>query len=215
MDASSSLSRPLAGTTNRKGNGMSSIGRRAFARTLLLASGLVFAAACGSDVPTAAKAPEPPRRTLSIDPNAWYVIRNVGSDKVMDVSNAGCCNGAWIHQWTYEGQTNQQWRIVDVGGGYYKIVARHSGRVLDVESASPYSGARLHQWAYDGSQNQQWTINDAGSGAYYIQARHSGQVATVSRGYVYDNFLTDNGVSIRQYPYSGNWTQHWYIEVVQ
>ncbi|HYH82703.1 MAG TPA: RICIN domain-containing protein [Longimicrobium sp.] len=192
---------------------MSSIGRRAFAR-ILLASGLVFTAACGNDLTTATEAPKAPRRTLTIDPNAYYVIRNVSSDKVMDVSDAGCCNGASLHQWEYEGLTNQQWRIVDLGNGYYKIVARHSGRVMDVQSASQYNGAKLHQWGYDGSTNQQWTINDAGNGAYYIQARHSGKVATVSNGYAYDYFLYDNGAGIRQYGYSGSWTQHWYIEEV-
>lgn len=195
---------------------MSSIGRRAFARTLLLASGLVITAACGNDLPTTtARAPQTSRGTLTIDPNAYYVIRNVNTDKVMDVSNAGCCNGYAIHQWTYEGLSNQQWRIVDVGGGYYKIVARHSGRVMDVEGASQNNGAKLHQWGYDGSTNQQWTINDAGNGAYYLQARHSGKVATVSNGYPYDNFLYVDGAGIRQYSYSGSGMQKWYIELVQ
>lgn len=194
---------------------MSSIGRRAFAR-ILLASGLVFMAACGNDLTTTATAtaPRAPLRTLTIDPNAYYVIRNVNSDKVMDVSNNGCCNGYAIHQWTYEGQTNQQWRIVSVGSGYYKIVARHSGRAMDVEGGSNSNGAKLHQWAYDGSHNQQWTINDAGNGAYYLQVRHSGKVATVSNGYPYDNFLYFDGAGIRQYGYSGSWTQRWYIEQV-
>ncbi|HEV7589373.1 MAG TPA: RICIN domain-containing protein [Longimicrobium sp.] len=190
---------------------MSSIGRRAFARILLLGSGLVFAAACGNDVPTATKAPEKPRAVLSIDPNAWYVIRNAASYKVMDVSNAGCCNGAWIHQWDYEGLANQQWRITDIGGGYYKIVARHSGRALDVESASTSDGARIHQWTYGGLANQQWTFV-AGIYGYAIIARHSGKAAVLTAGDVYAN-----GLGVRQYPYGGSSysTQQWLLEKVQ
>jgi hypothetical protein len=194
---------------------MSSIGRRAFARTLLLASGLVFAAACGSDLPTTTKTAATPRRTVTIDPNAWYVIRNVGTDKVADVESAGCCNGYWVHQWTYESQTNQQWKITDLGNGYYKIVARHSGRVMDVESASLANDARVHQWGYDGSTNQQWTVNDGGSGTVYFLARHSGKALTVSGGSNFTGSITDDGVGIRQYTYSGTNLQKWYLEVVQ
>jgi Ricin-type beta-trefoil lectin domain-like len=188
---------------------MSSLGRRAFA-CLLLASGLAFAAACGSDLPTTTKAPEKPRPVLSIDPNAYYVVRNVAG-KVMDVSNNGCCNGAAIHIWTYEGQANQQWRIVDVGGGYYKFVARHSGRVLDVESGSQGEGAKIHQWAYEGLQHQQWSINSCNCsyGAYYIAARHSGKAATINGGSVYSN-----GTSVKQISYSGYVTQLWYLDQV-
>jgi len=189
---------------------MSIVDRRAFARTLLLASGLAFAAACSSDLPTTtARAPEKARPVV-INSSAYYVIRNVGTDKVADVESAGCCNGYWIHQWTYGGQTNQQWQIVDLGNGYYKIVARHSGRVMDVESASLSDGARIHQWGYDGSTNQQWSINDTGSGSVYITARHSGKALTVSGS----GTITADGVGIKQYTYTGTNLQKWYLEEI-
>jgi hypothetical protein len=190
---------------------MSSFGRRAFARTLLLASGIVFAAACSSDLPTtAAKAPVKPRSVV-ISSGSYYVVRNLGTDKVADVESAGCCNGYWVHQWTYEGQYNQQWQIVDLGNGYYKLLARHSGRAMDVESASLSNGARVHQWAYDGSTNQQWSISDAGSGTVSITARHSGKALTVSG----TGTITDDGVGIKQYTYTGTNLQKWYLELVQ
>lgn len=191
---------------------MSSIGRRAFARILLLASGLVVTGACSNDLPTTSKAAQSPR--LTIDPNAYYVIRNVETDKVMDVEGAGCCNGAWVHQWEYDGLTNQQWRIVAIAGGYYKILNRNSGRALDVSSASQSDGARIHQWGYDESYNQQWSLVDLGSGTYKIIARHSGKVATVSGGPNYYGSLYLDGVGIRQYAYTGAWTQHWHLELV-
>jgi len=189
---------------------MSSIGRRAFARILLLASVLAFAGACDQAPPTSA--PEAPR--LSFDPYAYYVIRNVETDKVADVEGAGCCNGDWVHQWSYEGQTNAQWRIVDVGGGYYKIVARHSGRAMDVSGASMYDGTRIHQWAYDGSYNQQWSIVDVGNGQYKILARHSGKALTVSGGVNYFGSIYGNGVGIRQHTYNAYGSQHWQLELV-
>ncbi|HEU0301006.1 MAG TPA: RICIN domain-containing protein [Longimicrobium sp.] len=193
---------------------MSRIGRRAFARTLLLASGLVFAGACDNLSPTVTATP-PETAQLSIDPTAWYVIRNVSTNKVMDVENAGCCNGYWVHQWTYENRSNQQWQIVPVGGGYYRVVARHSGRVLDVKGASMGDGARVHQWGYDGSTNQQFYFLPHGSGNnnYIIVARHSQKALEVNGGLGFTGNINDNGVGIRQY---GQVTRGvWKLELVQ
>ncbi|HEX2079675.1 MAG TPA: RICIN domain-containing protein [Longimicrobium sp.] len=187
---------------------MSSIGRRAFAR-MFLAFGLVSTAACAGDIPTENSAsPQTAQPSLSYDPNSFYVIRNAGSDKVADVSNAGCCNGAWIHQWTYDGSSNQEWSIISVGSGYYKIIAKHSGKAMDVESASQYSGAQVHQWTYQNLYNQHWAINDSGSGTVYITARHSGKALTVS------GTLSNNGSLIKQSTYLGAtyMPQQWTIE---
>ena len=195
---------------------MSSINRRAFARMMVLVSGLVFTAACSSDVPTEAAAPAPaqPRHTLSVNPYSYYVIRNVNSGKVMDVDHAGCCNGYIVHQWTYDGSTNQQWSIIDLGNGYYKIIARHSGKALDVESASQNNFAKIHQWTYDGSYNQQWSIEEVSTGVYKILARHSGKAAVVSGGANYFGSLLTDGVSVLQYTYSGAANHQWTIEPI-
>jgi hypothetical protein len=198
---------------------MSSIGRRAFARILLL-SGLVAAGACERVTPTAVATP-PRTPGFSIDQTAYYVIRNVQTRKVMDVESSGCCNGYLVHQWTYEGRTNQQWRIVDVGGGYYRVIARHSNRVLDVKSASLSDGAKVHQWGYDGSANQQFAFLYVGGGGasgtpeqYSIMARHSGKVLVVSGGSTYTGPMDANGVGIRQYGVPTNYGL-WQLEKVQ
>lgn len=188
---------------------MPSIGRRAFARTLLLA-GLVVTAACAKDLPTEnAATPTNTHASFDYDPFTYYVIRNAGSGKVMDVSNAGCCNGQWIHQWTYDGSSNQEWQIISVGSGYYKIIAKHSGKGMDIESASQYNGAQLHQWTYQNLYNQQFAITPSGSnGTYYITARHSGKALTVV------GTLSSNGSLIQQYTYFGAsyLPQQWTIE---
>lgn len=166
----------------------------------------------GLVVLTTALTASPASAQLNIDPNAYYVIRNVAGGKVLDVSNNGCCNGAWIHIWNYGGLANQQWRIIDVGSGYYKIVARSSGRVLDVESASMVDRARIHQWEYEGLANQQWRILMAGTNYtdVYITARHSGKAISVC-GSVFSN-----GSGACQYPYGGliYTDQQWRLEKV-
>jgi hypothetical protein len=183
---------------------MYGIGRRAFARILLLASGLVVAAACdGTPPPTAAPGTAQPG--LSIVSGNYYVIRNVATNKVLDVESAGCCNGYWVHQWTYQGLANQQWRVVDVGGGYYKITARHSGRALDVQNASLSDGAVIHQWDYQGLEHQQWSLYNLGYDTYIITARHSGKSLKATG--------TSNGSGVRQYPYNGSYAE-WRLEPI-
>lgn len=188
---------------------MSSIGRRAFTRILLLASGLVFTAACSENIPTNTAKAADSGPSLSFDPNTYYKISNVGG-KVADVSNAGCCNGQTLHLWEYDASTNQQWSIISVGSGYYKIIARHSGKAMDVESASQSSGAEVHQWTYGSYYNQQWSINDNGNGTVNIKARHSGKALTVS-GSIYSN-----GSSLIQSTFiSASYTpQQWVIEAI-
>jgi hypothetical protein len=48
--------------------------------------------------------------------------------------------------------------VVDVGGGYYKFVAKHSGQVLDVFDNLTENGTILHQFRDTGSNAQQFRL---------------------------------------------------------
>jgi hypothetical protein len=60
-----------------------------------------------------------------------YRIRNVHSNKVLDVSGVSTANGANIHQWDWVGGDNQKWKFIDVGGGRWRIEAVHSLKNID------------------------------------------------------------------------------------
>jgi alpha-glucosidase len=51
---------------------------------------------------------------------------------------------------------NQQWQLVDVGGGFIRIVSRSTGMDVDVQGASTGDGAIIIQWPANGGANQQW-----------------------------------------------------------
>ncbi|MDL5206301.1 RICIN domain-containing protein [Streptomyces sp. ALI-76-A] len=42
------------------------------------------------------------------------------------------------------------------GGGYYRLVARHSGKCLDVKDGSTTNGAHLIQWPCGAGTDQQF-----------------------------------------------------------
>jgi hypothetical protein len=69
-------------------------------------------------------------------------------------------NGAKVHLWSISGSgaTNQQWKPIDEGGGYYHFVARHSNRCLDVNAASTADGVQLQQWDCNNSAAQSFRL---------------------------------------------------------
>ncbi len=69
-------------------------------------------------------------------------------------------NAVPIQLWTIGGSggTNQQWKPVSVGNGYFKFVARNSGRCLDVPGSSTVNGVRLQQWDCNGTGAQAFRL---------------------------------------------------------
>jgi hypothetical protein len=55
----------------------------------------------------------------------------------------------------------QKWNVVDVGGDYYRLTAKHSGKSLDVASCSTANGADAIVRSYTGADCQRWRIETA------------------------------------------------------
>jgi beta-glucanase (GH16 family) len=69
-------------------------------------------------------------------------------------------NAVKVQLWSIGGNggTNQQWKPVSLGNGYFKFVARHSGRCLDVPGASTANGVQLQQWDCNGTAAQAFRV---------------------------------------------------------
>jgi len=139
----------------------------------------------------------------------YYKIEAKHSGKVLDVADASTSDGAKVHQWSYAGGDNQQWKVVSTGGDYYKIVAKHSGKALDVANASTADGAKVHQWDYVGGDNQQWKVVSTGGDYYKIVAKHSGKVLDVA------NASTSDGAKVHQWSDVGGDNQRWRLVRVE
>ena len=55
-------------------------------------------------------------------------------------------------------QSNQQFRLRPVWGGWYRLVARVSGMCLDVARASKSDAANVYQWSCRNVWNQEWFL---------------------------------------------------------
>jgi hypothetical protein len=93
-------------------------------------------------------------------------------------------------------------------GGYYHLMARHSGKAVVVQGASTADGANVFQWTYGGSPaNDEWLFASLGGGYYRIDARHSGKSMVVQSA------STADGANVFQWPYGGATTNdEWLVQ---
>jgi hypothetical protein len=88
----------------------------------------------------------------------YYKLVNRNSGKVLEVNASSIADGGAVVQRTYNGGTNQQWKIIPTSNGYSKIVNRNSGKVLEINGASTDNGSIADQRTDSGGTHQQWQI---------------------------------------------------------
>jgi hypothetical protein len=116
-----------------------------------------------------------------------YTVQPVHSDKCMDVAGANHSSGADVYQFNCNpAQPSQQWQLVTLGSGGYKLVNLNSGKVLEVAGGSTADGANVQQGDENGGNAQQWRLVSQGDGAYQLVAGHSSKCVEVADGAVYD-----------------------------
>lgn len=161
----------------------------------LAAAALVIA---GALIPTGVA------NAATVDPNAVYVLVNRNSGKAMDLWNWSTADNAPVNQYTRNDLAVQQWRFVDVGGGYHQIRSVHSGKVLEVPNAN--DGVQVVQnTAVSGNTRQHFGIVDSAGGHVRFVNRHSGKALEVW------NWSTADGGMISQYQDLDGYNQQWQL----
>src|SRR5260370_19727973 len=140
-------------------------GQRSFSYTLPSKSTVTFQG-------TVASAPSTPTTPRA---GQTYRIVNKLTGKPFGVAGASTANGAQIVQWTNDADPDQQWTLIDAGGGWYTIVDVNSGLALDDPNGSASHGSPMPQRALNSSSShQQWQLTSAGGGHYTLTNRTSG-----------------------------------------
>lgn len=123
----------------------------------------------------------------------------------MDISSTSLEPAAPAIQWTRNNRVNQQFRFVDSGNNYYRIIARHSGLALDVYEHNIADGADIVQWEDLNGHNQQFQVHNMGNGQVRLVNRLSGKALAPA------DFLTAAGTRISQYAPSNAAIQQWQL----
>lgn len=109
-----------------------------------------------------------------LDSEVSFEIKNINSEKALNVSGGSTNNLANIEQYTYGEWNSQKWIFEKVDKDYYKIVNKNSQKVLDINAMSTEVGANCIQYEYNSGWNQMWKIEETEDGAYLIKNRLSG-----------------------------------------
>ena len=107
------------------------------------------------------------------------------------------------------GNTNQEWKFVNLGNGYYNIINTSSGMALDSGGGTANGSDVEQNYPTSGDTKQEWSLTNVG-GSYY-------QIICEANGLALDNTgSTTSGVDVWQWaPGSGNTNQEWLITPVQ
>ncbi|RAO24959.1 Arabinan endo-1,5-alpha-L-arabinosidase [Micromonospora noduli] len=150
----------------------------------------------------------PPAAAATIDTNAYYVLVNRNSGKVLDVRDTSTADGAVIQQWSRNDGAWQQFQFVSSGSGYYRLKARHSGKVVDLWEWNTADGAEYRQWSDVNGTNQQFQVLDSDGGYVRLINRHSAKALEV-----WERSTADGG-RISQYADLNGPNQQWQLVAV-
>ncbi|GAB3834926.1 glycoside hydrolase N-terminal domain-containing protein [Dactylosporangium cerinum] len=112
------------------------------------------------------------RVTAAQQQQPYQRIANATTGLVLD-SGGNVASGSVLKQWSWDGSTNLQWQLIDLGSGYYRIVNRTNGMVVD-SRGNAANGAAAAQAPWNGGNNQQWRLNSTGNGRFQIINRGTG-----------------------------------------
>ncbi len=148
---------------------------------------------------TELRGPGEPEVALGVD---YFYIVNEGRGKVLDDPGGSTSNGQYIDQWQLTGTANQQWDIVNEGGGNFKIVNGASGMCLD-NSLSTSNGPYIDQSQGNSNPSQLWPPP--------LQPNNSSVITNVysSKNLADPLSSQSNGTRMVQYQSTGGAEQQW------
>jgi M6 family metalloprotease-like protein len=127
--------------------------------------------------------------------SGYYRFMNRYSGYAMDVNSGS----NYVYHYTWNGNTDKHWQIIQVDGVWHRIMNRYNGRALDVGS-----GNYVYNYTWNGNTDKHWQIIDLGTGYYRVDNRYS--------GYSLD---TGGGSYVYHYTWNGNTDKHWQIIQIQ
>ncbi len=142
--------------------------------------------------------------------DGWYYIKNVNSQKYLQVANNSGYDGANVEQGTGSGVSGQKWYLTNVGSGYFTL-KNGTGYMLDIPNGENADGTNVQVWSANGYAPQNFkAVASSKSGAYGILTNASYDTKSLD---VY-NFSTSDGGNICQWTYYDNTCQQWIFEAI-
>jgi hypothetical protein len=133
-----------------------------------------------------------------------------GSRMALDNGGSTVAGAAVTQYYQADNNANQEWKLVDVGGGWFNLVCQKSGMALD-NGGSTTDGATVTQYSVgSGNINQYWKLVPMNGGYYHVICEKSNKAldntgSTTPGSIVWQ--WADGGV--------GNANQNWSLRFVR
>lgn len=138
-----------------------------------------------------------------------YVLTNVGTGRVLGVTNSATNAGANVGTEPNTGNANQRWNLNDASplknGTYVIRSAADSDKVLDVAGKATGNNANVDLWQFNDGKNQKFNFSRNSDGSYTIINCNSGKALDACQA------SATPGTNIAQYTPNGQSNQRWYV----
>lgn len=140
-----------------------------------------------------------------------YYIRNLSSNKALDVTGGSMASGTNIQQYISNNSRSQQWWVEMVSEGIYEIIpANNSNLRLDVSGGVNNDGQNIQVYSMNNTNAQKWRIIKNDDNSFRIISTlgyfHSVEV---------ENSSINNGANVQLYSYYGYSNQKWSFEKIE
>jgi len=140
--------------------------------------------------------------------SGWYYIKNVNSNKYLEVENNSGYAGANVCQGTGTGETGQKWYVGSTSDGYYTFKSALGAYNLDVYGWGATDGTNIGIWDANGLDCQKFEIRQISNGQYAILTK----LTNSEKGLDVYNISTEDGANVCQWSYWGGNGQLWRFE---
>lgn len=132
--------------------------------------------------------------------DGWYYIKNVYSQKYVEVASGIDKDGANVQQWQGNGYDCQKWYVRNLGNGYISLQnGMAGGRMMDIVNGENKDGSNAQIWTSNNLDPQKFKVKKSSNGAVCLLTKNSNCKKALD---VYD-WSKDNGGNIDQWTYNG------------
>jgi len=164
-----------------------------------------------STAPSVAPSTQPSVAPAAELKEGWYYIKNVLSQKYLQVTDNSGTAGANVEIRTGSGVDGQKWYLKKTSNGYFTLTSALGNFMLDVANGKDEDGANIQIYnGYSGNSQQFVAQKTSTNNVYTIGTKVSSGAKVID---VYNHGKTD-GTNVCQWSYYGNPNQQFIFEEI-
>lgn len=147
------------------------------------------------------------KATVNAISDGWYYIKNVNSNKYLQVEGNVNGNGQNVNQGTGTGVAGQKWYVTNTSDGYMTL-QNGLGNMIDIPYGENADLVNVQIYEANNLDPQRFKAVKISSGVYGILTKCSGD----TKAFDVLGFSTEDNANVMQYTYAGGTNQQWRFE---